>query len=112
VWVWIIIGVSSFLMSAASTGFRPSSMLWLAISISNFCRILSAAVLVRTLLSWFPVNPRNQAAGLLRDTTEPVLAPLRRVIPFIGSIDVTPLVSIVLLNLIPLLAGALVSFLG
>jgi len=46
---------------------------------------------------------------LLRDATDPVLAPLRRVIPPIGVIDITPLVAIVVLNLIPVMLDGFVS---
>lgn len=37
---------------------------------------------------------------LLHDITEPILAPLRRVIPPIGMIDISPVVAIILLNII------------
>ena len=37
---------------------------------------------------------------LLYDVTEPILAPLRRVVPRIGMIDITPIVAIFLMNFV------------
>ena len=54
-------------------------------------------VLARVLLSWFPVRPGTPIASayvVLRDLTEPVLAPLRRVIPPVGMLDMSSLVLI------------------
>jgi len=49
-------------------------------------------------LSWFPVRPGTPIASayvVLRDLTEPVLAPLRRVIPPVGMLDMSSLVLII-----------------
>jgi YggT family protein len=55
---------------------------------------------VRALLSWFNLPPGNRLVILLYDVTEPILAPLRRVVPRIAMIDITPLVAILLMNFI------------
>lgn len=62
--------------------------------------ILQLAIVVRALLSWF--NPREDMPimRILMDITEPILAPLRRVVPRIGMLDITPLVAIMLLGLV------------
>ena len=55
-------------------------------------------VLARVLLSWFPVRPGTPIASayvVFRDLTEPVLAPLRRVIPPVGMLDMSSLVLII-----------------
>ena len=62
--------------------------------------MLTGAIFVRALLSWFPVDPRNPLVTLLYDVTEPILDPLRRVIPRLGTIDITPLVAILLIQVI------------
>jgi YggT family protein len=56
------------------------------------------AIVVRALLSWFNLPPTNPLVNLLFDITEPILAPLRRVVPRIGMIDITPIVAILLMN--------------
>ena len=62
--------------------------------------MLTAAIFVRALLSWFPIDPRSALVTILYDITEPILDPLRRVIPRLGMIDITPLVAILLIQVI------------
>jgi len=64
--------------------------------------VLIIVVIVQAVLSW--VAPDGPLAGLLNALTFPFLRPLRRVIPPIGgSLDLTPLVLIVILQLILML---------
>ena len=66
------------------------------------CRLLDAYLIVmfaRIILSWFPVEPGSglaQVYGFLYSITEPVLGPIRRVIPPLGmggmGLDLSPLV--------------------
>lgn len=62
------------------------------------CALLTAfwvVLLVRVLMSWFPIRAGTAAAsiyGLVRDITEPVLLPIRRVIPPAGMLDLSVLV--------------------
>lgn len=56
-------------------------------------------ILVRALLSWFSPNPYNRFYQLLIRITEPVLGPLRRIIPMRG-IDLSPLIAILLIDLV------------
>ena len=66
------------------------------------CRLLEAYLILmfaRIILSWFPINPGSGMAtvyGFLYSVTEPVLGPIRRVIPPIGAggmgLDLSPLV--------------------
>ena len=67
--------------------------------------ILYVAIIGRSLMSWFNPNPDNPFVRLVYEITEPVMAPLRRVVPRIGMIDITPIVAIVLLQLIESLLG-------
>lgn len=61
---------------------------------------LTFAIFARSLLSWFPMAMDNPVAALLFQVTEPILAPLRLIIPRFGLLDLTPLIAIVLLQLI------------
>ena len=63
-------------------------------------QILTLAIIIRALLSWFNLPPSNPLVNLLYDITEPILAPLRRIVPRIGMIDITPIVAIILMNFI------------
>ena len=64
------------------------------------CEVLSLVILVRTILSWISPGQTNILTKILYQVTEPILAPLRRIIPRFGVMDFTPLVAIVLLRLI------------
>jgi YggT family protein len=62
--------------------------------------VLTAAIFIRVLLSWFPIDPHNPLVTALHEVTEPILQPLRRIIPRLGMIDITPLVAIILIQVI------------
>jgi len=66
--------------------------------ISILFNILSVAILARVVLSWFNVNPFHPVISVLDQITEPILSPLRRVIPPMGMIDITPIVALLLLQ--------------
>jgi YggT family protein len=61
-------------------------------------QILWLAILVRVILSWFPVDPSNPIIRIVWDVTEPVLAPFRRVIPRIGMFDLSPLAAFLVIS--------------
>ncbi len=66
---------------------------------SIICALLQVYFLVligRIILSWFPVQPGTtmaSIASILFELTEPLLGPLRRVIPPLGMFDLSPLVA-------------------
>lgn len=82
-------------------------IIWLVKTILNAYTLL---IFVRALISWFSPNPYNQLYQLLIRLTEPVLAPLRRIIPMQG-IDLSPLIAILLIDYVikRLLIGLLSS---
>jgi len=54
-------------------------------------------VIARALISWVNPDPRNPIVRFLYNATEPLLAQVRRVVPYMGGIDFSPLVVIVAL---------------
>jgi YggT family protein len=63
--------------------------------------LLILAIFARSIISWFVRDERNPFVRTLYDLTEPVLAPIRRVIPPIGGmIDITPMIAIIVLVVI------------
>ena len=64
------------------------------------CEVLTIAIIARAILSWFSPSPTNILVVILFRVTEPLLSPLRRIIPRVGMVDFTPLVAILLLQLI------------
>ena len=68
--------------------------------ITILCQVLTFAIIIRVILSWF-LRPDNSLLLILYQITEPILAPLRRIVPRIGVLDITPIIAIILLQLIP-----------
>ena len=60
--------------------------------------VLTMAIFARAIISWFPIRPDNPLITILNQLTDPILIPLRRVVPSVGMIDITPLVAIILLQ--------------
>jgi len=58
--------------------------------IAVVCHVLLWAIVIRAVLSWFPIRPDNPILVILHQITEPILAPLRRVVPRMGMFDITP----------------------
>ena len=55
------------------------------------------------------MDPRNPVAIFLGDITEPILSPIRQFMPRLGMLDLSPLVAIILLQLIGRAALSLLS---
>jgi YggT family protein len=72
--------------------------------------ILWLAILIRVILSWFPVDPSNPIVRIVWEVTEPVLAPFRRVIPRIGMFDLSPLAAFLVISFLAQQFGVRVGF--
>jgi len=66
--------------------------------LSLFVMALIVLIFGRVLVSWVDPTGRNAASAFIIQTTEPILAPVRRLLPKTGMIDFSP--TIVLLILI------------
>lgn len=62
--------------------------------------VLRIALIVRVISSWFQISPYSRWIRWSYVLTEWMLAPLRRMLPTFGPIDISPLVAFVLLSLI------------
>ncbi len=68
--------------------------------IGQIITLYEIVIIVRIVLSWVPHNMNHPAAAFLYKITEPILAPVRRVIPSIGGIDISPIVVFIGLHVI------------
>ncbi len=64
-----------------------------------FLYALIVAIFLRAILSWFPLDPRAPYYQFLIRVTEPLLEPVRRLLPRLGAIDLSPMVVLLLLFL-------------
>ncbi|MBX9675687.1 MAG: YggT family protein [Methylotenera sp.] len=56
------------------------------------------AILMQVILSW--VNPHSPFSGVLDTLTKPVLGPIRRLIPTTNGLDFSPLIALILLQMV------------
>ncbi len=85
-------------------------MSWLISFIDLLFWVLNLAILIRVVLSWLRVNPYSPLVSLIYQITDPILEPLRRIVPPIGMIDVTPILAMILLSVLQqVLLSALVG---
>ncbi len=54
-------------------------------------------IFIRIIFSWGMVSYRNRIMRLLVDATDPMLGPLRRIVPPLGSFDISPIVAFIIL---------------
>ncbi len=72
-------------------------------------QVLGFAIFARAIISWFPIDRDGPVVQALNAITDPILEPLRRVIPPIGMIDITPMVAMISLFVI---SGILLDSVG
>ena len=67
----------------------------------TFVTFYSYLLIVRVLLTWFPtINWYNQPFAALGQITDPYLNLFRRIIPPLGGIDFSPMLAIILLQIV------------
>ena len=73
---------------------------YLASFVGILINILYFAMIGRVIISWINVGPSSPVypiAKMLYQITEPVLAPIRRVLPTFGMLDLSPMVAMLVL---------------
>jgi YggT family protein len=66
-------------------------------------QILSLLILARVLMSFIDPMGNMRINQILRELTEPILAPIRSILPNVGMFDLSPLVAMLLLHTINLM---------
>jgi len=64
-------------------------------------------LIIEAIFSW--VNPHAPLAPFIRALNDPLLRPLRRVVPLVGNIDLSPLVALILLQIAMMVARAVIT---
>lgn len=85
----------------------------LIVLVDRAIELLTILVVVRVLLSWVPsVDSGHPIISLIVRITDPILQPIRRLLPPVSGLDLSPFIAILLLNLVgKLLHQILVSIL-
>ena len=76
----------------------------MAVSLIGFvslaANIYSILIIIRVILSWVSLDPRNALVGWVYRLTEPVLGPVRNLLPSLGGIDFSPILVLVGIQLL------------
>ena len=70
------------------------SIIWMLVN------IYSLVILARVLMSWLNVNPYSPVGQVIYNLTEPVLAPVRNLLPPAGGLDFSPIIVLVALQIL------------
>lgn len=65
-----------------------------------FFELYSFVILARVLMSWVNIDPYSPLARTIYDLTEPVLAPVRNLMPSAGGFDFSPIIVLILLQVL------------
>lgn len=100
---WVVVLVNLLLALAVldvSAGLL--TLLWLAVLklLVLTVNLLTFSILIQAVMSWFGAGMHSPASSLLWNINEPMLRPVRRILPPIGGLDLSPLVVIIGLQVI------------
>ena len=65
--------------------------------LANLLTIYGYIIIARALISWINPNPYNPLIRIIYAITDPVLVPLRRLLPDLGGLDISPFVALVII---------------
>ena len=71
----------------------------LVLFINSLAQLLVLLVIVSVILSYF-MDPYHPIRRSIDSVVEPLLAPIRRVVPLIGVLDLSPLILIILIQVV------------
>ena len=81
--------------------------------VQTLFQVYSFILLARVLTSWFQVDPYNPIIRILYQLTEPLLAPIRRLLPQTGMMDFSPIVAFIAITVVErIVISMMVSALG
>ncbi len=88
-----------------------SSIALLTNTLSTFITIYTGLLFVRILLTWFPnISFYDQPFATLAQLTDPYLNLFRSIIPPLGGMDFSPMLAIIVLQLLGSLVAGIPAF--
>jgi YggT family protein len=79
-------------------------LVWSMVALTAlFLKIFFFALIISVILSWVAPNSSNPAAMLVHQLCEPVLAPIRKILPSMGGLDLSPIFGFIALRLFDML---------
>lgn len=100
--VLILLGLNGAPIWTAGPHIVPVVVLLAIINLLKYCiYLIIAAVFIQAILSW--VNPYSPISSVLESITRPFMRPLRKLVPMVGRVDLSPLVLFLICQLILML---------
>ena len=79
-------------------------LVWSLVGVTAlFLKIFFFALIISVILSWVAPSSHNPAALLVHQICEPVLAPIRKILPSLGGLDLSPIFAFIALRLLDML---------
>jgi YggT family protein len=104
-----LIQLAQFLILWALTGMAAGLLSVVVLAAFGLVRMaisgLTGLVIVYAVLSW--VQTRSMVSDLLERLVMPVLIPIRRIVPLVGGVDLSPLVLLLLLQIAAIVLGSI-----
>lgn len=75
----------------------------MATFVLTILQLVSLAIIVRAVMSWLPISPTSRwgtLQSMVRRATDPILAPIRRLLPRTGGVDISPLVALLAISFV------------
>jgi YggT family protein len=93
---------------AASLPLKPAVLrsLSLILSLTN---VFALIIFIHVLLSWVSPDPRNPIVQLLALISYPIIEPIRRVVPPLGMLDLSPFIAIIALQVVNRIGNGILS---
>lgn len=102
--VQMILMALTLLLAYGTTGDPLHLLIWAIIGVTAlFLKIFFFALIVSVILSWVAPGSHNPGAEMVNQITEPLLAPLRRILPSLGGLDISPILAFMVLKLLDML---------
>ena len=94
----------TLLLAYGTTGDPLHLLLWAIIGVTAlFLKIFFFALIISVILSWVAPASHNPGAEMVNQICEPMLAPLRRILPNLGGLDISPILAFMVLKLLDML---------
>ncbi len=100
----LVVGAVKFFALATVGGYQvgPIQALFYGLTetLNVICWVILIAILGSVIVSWVAPHSHHPAIQILNGMSRPVLAPIRRIIPSIGGLDITPIFALLAIQLI------------
>ena len=105
--LFLVQAIEIILVALIITGGMPAfsglTMLTIAYLLRTILYIYLFIIIIQVIISWINPNVYNPITTIMYQISEPILKPIRQFIPSSGGLDFSPLVALIIINLLMIL---------